>query len=616
MRRTPPVTGPAIAWVAVLLTACGGGGSGTSPAVPPPPPPPPGPSAVDAFADSIGGLSLVDFYRVSYEGLLTRSPEAVVWQTLQSSFPLDGVTLDTLTADYQRDTFAMHQVALDVLRSYDRSTLTANEQLDYDVYEWHLMDVADKADFFLFDFVATYGIFGIPRSTELFFTDIHPLATLDDAEDYIGRLELVGGKFSQLGNHLLLQRDQAGVVEPALTMQVAINQLAPLAQGRADEHPYYTAFSDRIESANLTPDQRIELRSRAEVAVRDSVIPAYQALLGRLQSLIGQAPNRIGVGQYTGGAAYYAYALRHHTTTDLSAAEIHQLGLDELVRIHAEMRARFDQLGYPPTESLQQSFARVASDGGIVAAADSLQTFEDLVAFAEANVNQAFDIFPSAPVVVLADPFGGFYIAPSFDGTRPGAFYAGTDFDQAYYQMPSLTFHESVPGHHTQIAISMEQDVPAFRKIERHTSFTEGWALYAERLAWELGWYNNDIYGDLGRLQFEALRAARLVMDTGIHSLGWSFEQATQFNEDNVGWSRPASQGAAARYSVWPGQATAYMVGMLQILSERQRAMDALGADFDLVAFHRAILTNGSVPLSLLDDVVDRYIAETQQNPP
>ena len=177
------------------------------------------------------------------------------------------------------------------------------------------------------------------------------------------------------------------------------------------------------------------------------------------------------------------------------------------------------------------------------------------------------------------------------------------------------TYHESVPGHHTQIAIAMDQDVPAFRKLVRFTGFVEGWALYAERLAQELGWYQGDPYGDLGRLQYEALRAARLVMDTGIHSLGWSFEQATQFNRDNVGSALGSSQAAAARYSVWPGQATAYLIGMLQILDERQRAMDALGEAFDLKAFHRALLSNGAVPLTLLDDVVDRYIAEARAAP-
>ena len=181
--------------------------------------------------------------------------------------------------------------------------------------------------------------------------------------------------------------------------------------------------------------------------------------------------------------------------------------------------------------------------------------------------------------------------------------------------MPSLTYHESVPGHHTQIAIAMDQDAPVFRKIVHFTAFVEGWALYAERLAHELDWYENDPWGDLGRLQFEALRAARLVIDTGIHNLGWSFDEATAFNRANVGVSVGSSQGSAARYSVWPGQATAYLIGMLQILDERQRAMDVLGEAFDLKAFHRALLSNGAVPLTLLDDVVDRYIAEAQAAP-
>jgi uncharacterized protein (DUF885 family) len=259
--------------------------------------------------------------------------------------------------------------------------------------------------------------------------------------------------------------------------------------------------------------------------------------------------------------------------------------------------------------------ASARQDGHIIPAPEVKPPFEAIIADAESRLGDAFDIFPSADVVVLGGPFGGFYVGPSFDGTRPGAFYAGTEVDEALYRMPSLAYHESVPGHHTQIAIAMDQDVPAFRKLVRFTGFVEGWALYAERLAHELGWYDNNLFGELGRLQFEALRAARLVMDTGIHSLGWSFDQAVAFNRENVGAPLESSRGAAARYSVYPAQATAYMIGMLQILDERQRAVDALGAQFDLKAFHRAVLSNGAVPLSLLDDVVDRYIAEVQAAP-
>lgn len=270
----------------------------------------------------------------------------------------------------------------------------------------------------------------------------------------------------------------------------------------------------------------------------------------------------------------------------------------------------FDQLGYPQNESLQELYTRVATDGGIVPANEALARYESLIEFARQRLDQAFDIFPEFDVIVESDPGGGYYIGPSLDGSRPGAFYAGTT-QRPYYDMPTLTFHESLPGHHTQIALALEQDVPLFRKLINVTGFVEGWALYAERLAYELGWYDNDVYGNLGRLQFEALRAARLVMDTGIHDLGWSLDEARQFNEDNVGWSFGASQGAALRYSVYTGQATAYYVGMLAILEQRQRAMDELGALFDLKAFHRAVLTNGAVPLTLLDSVVDGYIQAT-----
>jgi uncharacterized protein (DUF885 family) len=599
-----------IALLFLALAASCGGGSSAPPAIPDPPVAAP-PTPAEILATNLQGLTLTDFYFESYKALILRSPELVVWEALTATFPLNDVDLDDLSDTYQRDTFAMYQVVLDALRTYDRSILNVEEQLTFDVYEWHLQDVVDQLEFIYYDYRATYSLFGTQQDTRRFFTDIHPLATQQDAEDYITRLNAVSRKFSQLSDHLMRQRS-AGIVEPELTMQVAINQITPLAQGAVDTNPYYTRLLDKVdEIPGLSAVDRQNLLDGARAATLGSVIPGYQELLQTLQSLLSSASPSIGVGQFPRGAEYYAYILRHHTTTDLTAAEIHQLGLDELQRVHFEMRIIFDQLGYPQNETLHQLFARVATDGGVIPAADTLATFEALIAAAEQNLDQAFDIYPSADVVVIPGSFGGFYIGPSFDGTRPGAFYAGTVNDLPYYDMPTLTYHESVPGHHTQVALAMEQNAPAFRKLIRVTAFVEGWGLYAERLAYELGWYDNDPYGNLGRLQFEALRAARLVIDTGIHSLGWSFDQATQFNEDNVGWDVGASQSAAGRYSVIPGQATAYMVGMLKILQVRQRAMDELGAQFDLKGFHRALLSNGAVPLQVLDSVVDNYIAET-----
>jgi uncharacterized protein (DUF885 family) len=560
------------------------------------------------------GLSLEDFYVVSIEALIRRSPETIIWRSLLDEYPLESAELDNLSDDYQRDTFAMYQVALDRLRTYDRSILDDSAQLNYDVYEWYLQDVVDRLPFIYNNFVATYNIISVQRQTEQLFTEVHPLQTPQDAENYVLRLQKVEAKFDQLAGHLARQRDN-GIIEPALTMQVAINQLASAVQQPAEDSPYYRELVDRIDDIpGIDQATRDDLLGRALTAVNGGVRRGHQQVLNMLQSLISRAPAQIGVGQYPNGVEYYTYALRHHTTTDLTAAEVHQLGLVELERIHAEMRAIFDQLGYPQNESLQQLFGRVAVDGGLIPGPNVKPTFEAIIDVAEQAAVEAFDIFPTSDVVVIEDPGGGgYYIGPSSDGTRPGAFYAGNS-QQPWFQMKSLAYHEAIPGHHTQIAIAQDQDLPMFRRISRSTGFIEGWALYAERLAWELGWLD-DPYSDLGRLQYEALRAARLVMDTGIHSMGWSFEQAAQFNQENIGASLGSSQGAAGRYSVWPGQATAYMVGMLLILDERQRAMDELGDRFELKAFHRALLSNGSVPLTLLDDVVDRYIADALANP-
>jgi uncharacterized protein (DUF885 family) len=423
-------------------------------------------------------------------------------------------------------------------------------------------------------------------------------------------LGAVPPKFRHLIDYLTLQSG-FGIIEPRITLDAAIDRLGQISLAAPEDVSYYTSFRDKLDDIpGLTNVERQALLDNSLAAVRDFVIPAYQELRNKLLSLRNFAPIAIGVAQYPRGSEYYNYTLRHRTTTNLTAAEIHQLGLDHLQRIHAEMRQIFDQLNYPQDETLQQLFARVAADGGVIPAVDVKPTYEAIIEAAEQELDQAFDIFPSADVVVADDPYGGFYIAPNFDGTRPGAFYAGTLNAQAWFQMPSLTYHESVPGHHTQIAIAMDQPGPVFRKVERFTAFVEGWALYAERLAFELGWYTNDPYGNLGRLQYEALRGARLVMDTGIHSMGWTFDQATQFNIDNVGVSRGASESAAGRYSVVPSQATAYMIGMLHILNARQRAMDQLGAEFDLKEFHRVVLTSGGVPLPLLDEIVDAWIAE------
>ncbi len=615
----------ALAMLAWFLVSCGGGGGGggggnaasnppPAPTPPPPPPPPPteppGPTEADLLAEELEGLPLDEFYEVSFAALVRRDPEEVVSNFLTDVYPLDNVGLNDLSPEYAAETFDMYRVVLEMLGDFDHEALDESGKISYDVYEWYLEDWLGEEPFFFFEFPATFSIFGVPRGTELFFTDTHPMSTKADAENYITRLSAIRTKFGQLAAHLMLQRDE-GIVEPSLTLNVSLNQISAIALTPAEQISYYTAFRDKLPGIpDLSAEERQSLLDAALAAVNADVIPAYLNLRTTLTNLSSSAPTSIGVRQFANGSDYYEYILKHHNTTSLTPNEIHELGLQELDRIHREMRLIFDELGYPQDETLEQLYQRVAQDGGIIPASETKSTFEDIIAFADDRLAEAFDIFPDVGVVVVEDDFGGFYVAPSFDGTRPGAFFAGTANDTPYFGMPSLTFHETVPGHHYQIALSQDLDIPAFRKLVFFTGYIEGWALYAERLAVELGWYENDPYGNLGRLQLEALRAARLVMDTGIHHRGWSFQRATIFNNENVGASIPSSQGAAGRYSVIPGQATGYMIGMLAILDMRQRAMDQLGAAFDLKEFHRIIITNGSMPMAILDRVVDQYIAD------
>jgi len=279
------------------------------------------------------------------------------------------------------------------------------------------------------------------------------------------------------------------------------------------------------------------------------------------------------------------------------------------------MRALFAQLGYPADETIPELYARLGREPGTGLRGGEAETYEALIREAEANLEAAFDLKPEAGVTVVAGTEGDYYVSPSLDGSRPGAFYARVGGGSTpWYGMATLAYHEAVPGHHFQIALAQESDLPLFRNVLVFTGYAEGWALYAEQLAYELGWYDDDavagrgVHGNLGRLQAQAFRAARLVADTGLHARGWTFDQAQQFMVENVGQDPGFLQFEVSRYLTWPGQATAYMVGMLEIQALRQQAMDQLGDRFDLKEFHRVVLSNGSMPLEVLERVVQDYI--------
>ncbi|WP_420643727.1 DUF885 domain-containing protein [Candidatus Leptofilum sp.] len=550
-----------------------------------------------------------DFFDASYSALLLRDPELISEIGLDAVYGTGNNQLTDISDAYIRETQALEVQILAQLRSFDRASLTPEQQLSYDIYEFFLADRVAGHEFMYHNYPVTFFITSVPSQLETFMTDLHPIANLADAEGYISRLSQVGSKFDQLLEGLRI-REEMNIIPPRFIFQWTLPGLRQIANGAPRSTPFYTAFEARLdEVGSISDEEKARMLATAETEIEQIVIPAYGKLVDYLVELENKATTAEGVWKLPDGDDFYAYTLQHHTTTNMTADEIHELGWQELERIQAEMRLIFDELGYPD-EPLPQLYERVAQESGFLSDNAILAEYEALIAEAAQNVADAFDLTPQADVVVIGVESGGYYIRPSVDGSRPGAFYASAFGTEPRFAMPTLAYHEAIPGHHFQLAIMQElPNLPAFRNGASFTAYVEGWALYAELLAAELGFYEDDPYGDLGRLQGEAFRAARLVVDAGIHAKQWNFNEAVTFMRDNTGLPERMVQGQIARYIIWPGQATAYKVGMIEIVNLRQQAMEALGDEFDIKAFHNVVIGQGSLPLGILETAVEEWLA-------
>lgn len=380
--------------------------------------------------------------------------------------------------------------------------------------------------------------------------------------------------------------------------------------------------------AELTANDKQAMNARCAEAIENGVVPAYRKLISFFEGQLARSSTDDGVWKLPDGDAYYRYRLRVETTTQMTPQEVHDLGLAEVARIRAEMTTILSaQAQLQPGETPAQALSRLAKDprflypntdeGRKAALADYSKMVDEQLVRARAVVG----LVPKAPIEVRRVPEfkektapGAYYNPPAIDGTRPGVFYANLR-DMAElpkFSMRTLAVHEGVPGHHFQIALAQEKEGgPTFRRVVPFTAYSEGWALYAEWLATEMGLYAGDPFGDLGRLQDEVLRASRLVVDTGIHAKRWTREQAITYMTDNTGMPEGDVVSEVERYIVQPGQACAYKVGMLRIRAARDRAQKALGPRFDAAAkkaFHDVVLGGGALPLEVLDEQVDAWI--------
>ena len=587
---------------------------------PAPPTATPAPKAIQpAIADIVArlrGLPLDQFLDESYKQLLLRSPEGLTYAGVSELFGLRNDQLNNMSDAYVRDTQKLEDSILEILRTYDRAALSPEQQVSYDVYEWYLDSRARGHDLIYCEYPVHFMIGSYDIELIRLFTELHPLVTRQDVEDYLSRLSQVDDQVAQVIEGLEL-REQAGNIPPKFIIEMALSNLRDIAGSSAAYTPFYTVFAEKLGAVQGMGDaDKQALKQAAQAEISRSVIPAFKALASHMEDLKAVATDDAGLWRLPNGEACYAYLLRRETSTDLTPDEIHSLGLAEVARLQAELRRAFDDLGYPKDASLGELLGRAIQEAGYYetqtqAGKDqAVAAYEALIDEMSKHVTSVIDLRPRGQIAVLGDPNGGgYYVGGSRDGSRPGAFHAYVGGAQMYkFAMATTAYHEAVPGHGFQTTIGMELDLPIFRTDLFFNGYCEGWALYSEQLAWEMGMFDDNPYGNIGRLQFELLRAVRLVVDTGIHAKRWTRDEATAYMNDAMG--DPSGRfNEVDRYVAWPAQATGYKIGALKILELRQMAMDQLGDRYDPVEFHRVVLGNGMVPLEILERLVQEYIA-------
>lgn len=471
---------------------------------------------------------------------------------------------------------------------------------------------------------------GVHATLPSFLIGFHAVDTIDDARAYVARLRAIGTVIDQTIDNLRV-REAKGIVPPRFVFPLVIESCRSIVSGAPFDDSGQPGvlledFQKKVDAlADVDIATKLALVAAAREALLDSVRPAYERLVAALEAQARVATEEDGAWKFPDGREYYDYALRTFTTTNLKADEIHAIGLREVARIHREMEAIKERVGFSGT--LAEFFVFMREDpqfyypnteAGKQAYIDRASAFIDAM---RERLDELFGIKPKAPLVVRkVEPFreegsaAAFYEQPAPDGSRPGVYYVNT-FDMRglpIYEMESLAYHEAIPGHHMQIAIAQElEGLPRFRKFGGNTAYVEGWALYTEFVPKEYGFFT-DPYMDFGRLSSELLRAARLVVDTGIHAKQWTREQTQQWLKANSPFPERDIFTETNRYIVWPGQACSYKIGMLKILELRERAKRELGAKFDIRAYHDLVLKDGALPLNLLEENVERWIGRTK----
>ncbi len=451
----------------------------------------------------------------------------------------------------------------------------------------------------------------------LSFADAPAGMTFSTLKDYEAYLESLADYPRYNDEHIALLEDAiaAGHTQFCAAMEGFELSISSALVNDVSKSSFYTPLANM--PASLPEDSRRDIELRGRLLIERTVLPAYRKLLQfYVDDYAPQCRTVEGITNTPGGDAYYAYLLRYFTTTDMSAKEIHQLGLAEVDRIRAEMQAIILESGFKGSFSEFLHFLRTDPQFYTDDPEDLLEKTSRIAKRMDGQLPRLFATLPRLPYDIREIPAGiaekttGAYYSPaSADGRTPGSYYVNTALlaSRPLYVIEALSFHEAVPGHHLQMALALELNIPPFRRQLYHSAFGEGWGLYAEALGQEVGFYTNP-YSDFGRLTYQMWRACRLVVDTGLHAFGWSRRQAVDYMAARTALSIHEVTTEIDRYITWPAQATAYKIGELRIRELRHRAEQALGEQFDLREFHDAVLANGSVPIAVLDQIIKEWI--------
>jgi uncharacterized protein (DUF885 family) len=470
---------------------------------------------------------------------------------------------------------------------------------------------------------------GMHAEVPSFLINMHTISNKAEAEAYVARLMGINSLFDQLLENLKT-REEKNIIPPKFVFPYVIADCKNIIAGAPFEkskvlNPLLADFTSKIDTLKeLSSDDKKALTAQASEALIQSVKPAYEKLMNYWNELEKKATTDDGAWKLAEGDAFYDASLKLTTTTNLTADEIHEIGLKEVARIHDEMRVIMKKVNFK-NDNLNDFFEFMRADkqfyypntaeGKEAYRVKAVKLIDDM----KVQLDELFITKPKADIVVKAvEPFreqstgGAFYEEPALDGSRPGRYYINlfNMADQATYQMEALAYHEGVPGHHMQIAIAQElQNIAKFRMHGGNTAYVEGWALYSELVPKEIGFYQ-DPYSDFGRLAMELFRAARLVVDTGIHRKKWTRQQALDYFKTNTPNPEGDNKKEIERYIVWPSQATGYKIGMNKIVELRENAKKKLGDKFDIREFHDVVLTSGPVPMNLLTEMVDSWVAK------